>query len=147
RGGGRGGRSGGGGGGGGGFSSAAASAVGMVAGFGEVLADEGLDAALESLDLAALQGRPAIEVVAWIADHIAETADGLDAELFRGSLTECIFEAADLAGDSSYSDLESSLQQYLQAAGALELAKTFLTRATFSKVWMLIENHTNCRAE
>ena len=118
-----------------------------MAGFGGLVGEAGLDAALDAIDLADLHGRPAIEVLARIADYIAETADGLDAELLRGALIECVFEAAELSGDSTYEDLEASLQEYLEREGPEGLAESFLLRVTFSKIWMLIEQHVNCRAE
>ena len=134
-------------GGGGGFRSSAARATSTLGGFGGVVGDAGLDAALEALGLAELQGRPAVEVVARISDRIAEAAEGLDAELLRGALIECMYDAAEITGDSSYTDLESSLQSFLEREGTVRLAEMFLTRVTFGKIWMLIENHANYRSE
>jgi hypothetical protein len=134
-------------GGGGGFRSSAARATSTLGGFGGLVGDAGLDAALEALGLAELQGRPAVEVVARISDRIAEAAEGLDAELLRGALIECVYEAAEISGDSSYTDLQSALQSFLEREGTARLAEMFLTRVTFGKIWMLIENHANYRSE
>ena len=111
--------------------------------FGAAVAAEGLDGALRGLGLAVLQGRPAAEVVARIAEHISEGVDGMQGEILATALREAIFEAATLQGDLNYENLDKSLQDFLSRDGAEGLVELFLTHYVFERVWSIIESHVD----
>ena len=116
-------------------------AIAGLGGFGAALRDVGLDAALESFGLGELKDRTAAEVIARIAEHLAEDLPGTQGELLITALREAIFEVAALEGDRSYQNLESSLQTFLARDGLEGLVETFLSRFVFNRVWFHIENH------
>ncbi len=122
-------------------------ALSRLSGFGSVVETRGLDEGLRSLGLEALQGRPAAEVIAAIADHLAGSVDGLAGEVLTSALRRSIFEAAELAGDPTYENLESALQGFLATDGVDGLAELFLADLAFDRVWSLIENHVEQRSE
>lgn len=127
----------------GGRSSRAAvgRAVSRLSGFGSVVQSHGLDEGLRSLGLDALSGRPAAEVIAAIADHLAGGAEGLAGEVLANALRESILEAAELAGDPTYENLEAALQEFLRSDGIEGLTELFLANLAFDRVWSLVENH------
>jgi hypothetical protein len=108
---------------------------------------EGLDRALEVLGVAQLQGRPAAEVVAEIAEHIAGQTEGPQRELLTDALRNALFEAAALQNDGSYENLKDALDQFLQRDGVEGLIELFLTEYVFDRVWMLVENHVDLKTE
>jgi hypothetical protein len=145
-----GGGSAGGGGGGGRVSTGRANvgrAVAGLGGFGATLATGGLNAAVAAIGLAELRGRPAAEVIARIAEHLAGVADGLQQELLNAALRDAIFEAAALEGDRTYENLEVSLQAFLARAGVEGLVECFLTRYVFDRIWSLVESHVDRRTD
>ncbi len=144
-GGGAGGGGGGGGRGGGVRNSSVGRAVSGLGGFGSALAAGGLGAALDALGLGELRGKPAAEVVARIAEHMAAMADGLQQELLNATLRDAILDAAALEGDRSYENLEASLQSFLARDGIEGLVECFLTRYVFDRVWTLVEQHVDLR--
>lgn len=117
-----------------------------LGGFGASVGARGLTEALRTLGLEELRGRPAPEVVARIAEHLANDAQGLQKELLTAALRDAIFEAAAIEGDLSYENLEASLQAYLDREGIEGLIRTFLTRYVFDRLWLVIENHVDRRA-
>lgn len=142
------GSSGGGGGGsaGGSRPSSVGRALSGLGGFGSALASGGLGAALDALGLGELRGKPAAEVVARIAEHMAAMADGLQLELLNATLRDAILDAAALEGDRTYENLEASLQSFLARDGIEGLVECFLTRYVFDRVWTLVENHIDLRS-
>lgn len=147
RGGGGGGGAGGGGGGGGGRrrSASVGGAVSALGGFGAALRGGDLGAALDALGLGELRDRPAAEVIARIAEHIAGIADGLQQELLSATLRDAILDAAALEGDRSYQNLDTALQGFLAREGIEGLVEGFLTRYVYDRVWTLVENHVYLR--
>lgn len=145
---------GGGGRGGGGGGSGATAARGIVSGaasalggFGADVHSRGFGAALEGLGLGELRGRPAAEVVARISEHLAAGTEGVAGELLVAALSEALFEAARLEGDTSYEALEASLERFLAREGVEGLVALFLERYVFDRVWVLIESHTELRSD
>lgn len=117
-----------------------------LGGFGASVGARGLTEALRTLGLEELHGRPAPEVVARIAEHLANDAVGLQKELLTAALRDAIFEAAAIEGDLSYENLDASLQAYLDREGIEGLIRAFLTRYVFDRVWVVIEHHVDRRA-
>lgn len=147
-GGGAGGAGGGGGGGGGGGRTRGASVgrvVSALGGFAAALRGGDLGAALDAIGLGELRDRPAAEVIARIAEHIAGVADGLQQELLSSTLRDAILDAAALEGDRSYQNLDTALQGFLAREGIEGLVECFLTRYVFDRVWTLVENHVDLR--
>lgn len=150
--GGRGSRGGGGGGGGGsagggGSGGRVGPVVGGLGGFGAAVRESGLDQALERLGLGDLAGKSPVEVVAAVAEHLAQTVEGPDGALLEDALREAILEASALqAGDDQYSDLEAGLAEFLGRNGAEGLVEIFLCRFVFDAVWSTIEGHVLSRA-
>ena len=122
-------------------------AVAGLGGFGQAVRSEGLDRALEILGVAQLRGRPAAEVIAEIAEHIAGQAEGTQRELLADALRNALFEAAALQNDGSYENLKESLDQFLQRDGIEGLIELLLTEYVFDRVWMLVENHVDLKTE
>jgi len=115
--------------------------------FGAAVSDRGLDGALARLGLDELRGRSAVEVVARIAAHLADGVGGIQGEALEAALREAILEAAAMAGDPTYEDLDSSLQEFLSRDGVEGLVESFLTHYVFDRVWSLLESHVDRRAE
>lgn len=145
-----GGGGGGGSGGGGGVAAAGRASVARatsgLAGFGVATRDGGIGAGLQRLGLEELRGRPAAEVVARIAEHLAGETTGLARDVLTMALQDAIFEAARLEGDSSYEALEQSLDSFLSRDGVEGLIALFLSRYVFDRVWVLIESHVDQRS-
>lgn len=120
-------------------------AVSALGGFAAALRGGDLGAALDALGLGELRDRPAAEVIARIAEHIAGIADGLQQELLGATLRDAILDAAALEGDRSYQNLDTALQSFLAREGIEGLVECFLTRYVFDRVWTLVENHVNLR--
>lgn len=144
---GRGGAGGGGKGGGGSGRARIGRGVSGLAGFGAAVSHAGLDAGLKSLGLDELRGKSAAEVVARIAERLAETSEGLEYELLSDAFRDTLLQAAALQGDASYSNLDSALQSFIETHGIEGLVSGFLTRYVFDRVWGLIENHVDRKAE
>ena len=118
-----------------------------LGGFGASVGARGLTEALRTLGLEELRGRPAPEVVARIAEHLSDDAQGLQKELLTTALRDAIFDAAAIEGDLSYENLDASLQAYLDREGIEGLIELFLGRYVYDRLWFVIENHTDLRAE
>lgn len=146
-----GGGGGGGAGGGGRSGSGGRATVGRAAsglgGFAAAVRDGGLDAGLRTLGLDELRGRPAAEVIARIAEHLAEDTAGLQGELLAVALRDTILEAAALEGDRGYQNLSDSLQAYLNREGIEGLVESFLTHYVFDRVWSCIESHVERKSD
>lgn len=124
-----------------------AKALSGLSGFGAAVQEHGLDGGLRSLGLDALRGRPASEVIAAIADHLSEGVQGLAGEVLRSALRNSILEAAALAGDPTYENLDTALQGFLASDGLEGLAELFLANLAFDQVWSLIENHVQMKSD
>jgi hypothetical protein len=117
-------------------------AISGLGGFASAVANRGLDEALGQLGLGELRGKPAAEVVARVAEHLASNADGPQEEVLSAALREAIFEAAAVE-DPQLTDLEAALQAFLNASGIEGLIELFLTRYIFNRVWSRIESHSD----
>lgn len=125
---------------------AISSAAAALGGFGASVREGGLGEALDRLGLGELRGRPAAEVIARIAEHLARETDGLANDVLSTALSEALLEAARLEGDRSYEALETSLDAFIARNGIEGLMALFLTRYVFERVWVLIESHVNLRS-
>jgi hypothetical protein len=141
-----GGSSGGTGGGGGGGTSVGRAASGL-AGFGAALRAEGLDGALRALGLDELRGRSAAEVIARIADHLAEGTDPTQYDLLSDALKAALMEAANLEGQGQYADLEAALQLFLDRNGVEGLIQGYLSQYVYDRVWLAVENHVEMKTQ
>jgi len=145
---GRGGDSGGGGASGGGSGgSSVARAVSGLAGFGVTLGKDGLTQALTSLGIEDLRGKPAGEVISRIADHLSKDVTGLEQDVLRRAIQQAIYNAAELADDPTYENLDESLQTFLSREGIEGLIELFLTQYVFDRIWLLIEDYVNKRTD
>lgn len=142
-----GGSSGGGGGMGGRGGRVVGKTVSGLAGFGTALASRGLDQALRSLGIEDLNGKSAGEVISRIAEHLSNDIDGLEQAIIRDAIQQAILNASELVGDTTYENLEESLQTFLSRQGIEGLIENFLTQYVFDKVWLLIEDHVNKRTD
>jgi hypothetical protein len=124
-----------------------ARAVSGLAGFGTALGAGGLTQALELLGIDDLRGKPAGEVISRIADHLSKDVNGLEQDVLRGAIQQAIYNAAELADDPTYENLEASLQTYLSREGVEGLIELFLTQYVFDRVWLLIEDYVNKRTD
>lgn len=122
-------------------------AVSGLAGFGTVLGTGGLAQALNSLGIEDLRGKPAGEVISRIADHLSETVNGLEQDVLRSAIQQAIYNAAELADDPTYENLEASLQTFISREGIEGLIELFLTEYVFDRVWLLIEDYVNKRTD
>jgi hypothetical protein len=129
------------GGGGGRGGASVGGTVSGLGGFGASVRDGGLDAAIERLGLDELRGKPAIEVVATIAEHLAEHADGPHHDLLETALRDAILECAAIEADGTYEDLDTSLQSFLSNQGVEGLVESFLSHFVFDRIWSWIEQH------
>lgn len=126
---------------------AVSQAVAGLGAFAERAQSEGFEAGLAQLGLDDLAGKPAPEVVARIAEHLARHSDGHDAELVKTALQEALLAAADLAEETGYSDLQEGLESFLEERGALGLVELFLENYVFDVVWSLIEDHVRTHTD
>lgn len=128
-------------------SRAVGGAVAGLAGFGASVRAEGLDAALNRLGLDALKGRPAAEVLAAIAEKLANETDGPQKEVINAALLEVLFDAADIEGAEGYDDLAASLQLFLDRDGIEGLVESFLTKCVYDGIWFVIEDHVGKKSD
>jgi hypothetical protein len=122
-------------------------AVRGLGGFGSQVSSTGLDAALGSLGLEDLRGRPAAEVVAQIAEHLSRSATGRQAEVLEAALRDTIFDIAAVESDGSYEDLEGALQAFVEREGVEGFVESFLSQYVFTAVWSYFENHAKNKAD
>jgi hypothetical protein len=115
--------------------------VGGLAAFGADIADRGLTDALARLGLNELEGRSAQEVIARVAEHLAEHAEGTDRDLLLGSIERTILEAAALIDENGFENLEAGLQKFLETEGPEGLVELFLVQFVLDCVWTLDEQH------
>jgi hypothetical protein len=115
--------------------------VSGLGGFGGLVQTEGLDAALRQFNLGELVGKPAVEVVARVAEELGKHVDGTDGEVLRNALQAAILEAAGLEDELDYQDLETGLQTFLNENGIAGLVERFLAHYVFDAVWAAIEEH------
>lgn len=113
--------------------------VSGLGGFGASVAEQGLGQTLDRLGLGELRGRPAVEVVARVAEHLSSHADGLDRTLLSGALRDTLLEVANLDDSVAYQDLAESLESFLEVNGVEGLVETFLANLIYDQVWFLIE--------
>lgn len=140
--------SGGGGGGGGGgvggprrsTTRAVGRAVAGLGGFSSDIASGGLEQALERLGLEDLRGKPAAEIIAQVADKLADI-DGLEGDLLRSALRNAILEAAQLAAETGYDDLDAGLQEFVNTEGLEGLIGLFLTRFAYEYIVAVDHEH------
>jgi hypothetical protein len=145
-----GGGSGGGGSGGGGGRGRRATLGGVMSrlgGFGGAFQQGGLDEALESLGLGDLKGKPASEVIARIAEHLAESDDPLQRDILCDALKDTLIEVAALEEGGEYTDLEAALQAFFDQNGVEGLVQSFLTNYVFDRVWNAVESHAEFKAQ
>ena len=142
---------GGGGGGGGGGSGGGGRAIGGVTsrlgGFGGAFQHGGLDEALGALGLGDLKGKPASEVIAKIAEHLAESDDSLQRDILCDALKDTLVEVAALEEGGAYNDLEAALQAFFDQNGVEGLVQSFLTNYVFDRVWNAVESHAEFKAQ
>lgn len=150
-GGGRGGGSRGGGGGGAGSRTGGRASIGRavsgLGGFGAAVRDGGLDAGLAALGLQDLVGKPAAEVIARIAEHLAADTEGIQKELLSDALRQAILDAAALQGETGYADLGAALEGFLATEGVEGLVVSFLSNYVYDRVWAIVENHVDHKAD
>ena len=125
----------------GGSPSGIGSVMGGIGSFGARLAEAGLQEGLATLGLRDLEGLSAVEIAAAIADRLAESLDGLNAELMRDALREAVLEAAELGDRDGLEDLENGLESFLGEEGVLALIALVLERFVFNAIWASIEDH------
>lgn len=144
-----GGGSGGGGGGGGGRGRSASigGVTSRLGGFGGAFQHGGLDEALGSLGLGDLKGKPAAEVIAKIAEHLAESDDPLQRDILCDALKDTLIEVAALEDGGEYNDLETALQAFFDQNGVEGLVQSFLTNYVFDRVWNAVQSHAEFKAE
>ena len=135
------------GGGGGGGGRAIGSVTSRLGGFGGAFQRGGLDEALGSLGLGDLKGKPASEVIAKIAENLAECDDPLQREILCDALKDALIEVAALEDGGAYNDLEAALQAFFDQNGVEGLVQSFLTNYVFDRVWNAVENHAECKAQ
>jgi len=114
-----------------------------LAGFGTAVHDGGLDAGIDAIGLGELRGRSAVEVIARIADHLAESAEGPQADVIAGALRDSVLECIALESGGTYEDLDANLQAFLESSGIEGLLEAFLSHFVFDRVWAWIESHSN----
>jgi hypothetical protein len=118
-----------------------------LGGFGGAFQSGGLDGALGALGLGDLKGRPASEVIARIAEHLAEGDDPLQRDILSDALKDTLIEVAALEEGGEYKDLEAALQAFFDKNGVEGLVQSFLTNYVFDRVWNAVENHAEFKAE
>ena len=122
------------------------SAIGGIGGFAAAVGESGLSQALAILGLRDLEGLSAVEVAAAIADHLAESLDGINADLMRDALREAVLEAAQLGEVDGLEDLENGLESFLREEGVLGLIALVLEKFVFNAIWACIEDHAQLKA-
>ena len=122
-------------------------AVAGLGGFGSAVQTRGLTEALRELDLGALEGRPAVEIIARVSERLAEGMDGVDGEILKIALNEAILEAAQLEEELGYTDLDQGLQAFLNDQGLGGLLELFLARLASDLVTAAIFEHVDQKSE
>ena len=122
------------------------SVVGRIGGFGAAVAETGLKETFATLGLGDLEGLSAVEVTAMIADHLAESLDGINADLMRDALREAVLEAAQLGEVDGLEDLESGLESFLGKEGVMGLIALVMEKFVFNAIWACIEDHAQLKA-
>lgn len=122
-------------------------AVAGLGGFASVVRERGLTEALRQLDLRTLEGRPAVEVIARVAERLAEGLDGVDGDILTTALNETILEAAQLEAELGYSDLEVGIQTFLDEQGLAGLIELFLARFVTDLVAAAVFSHVEEKTE
>jgi hypothetical protein len=112
-----------------------------------VVQERGLADALQSLDLSDLEGRPAVEVIARLAERLADGLDGVDGEILETALNETILEAAQLEEELGFTDLEAALQTFLNEQGLSGLVELFLARFVSNLVTAAILDHVDQKTD
>ena len=97
----------------GGSPTGIGSAIGGIGQFAAAVGAGGLNEGLALLGLRDLEGLSGVEIAAAIADHIAESLEGVNADLMREALREAVLEAAELAEIDGLEDLERGLESFL----------------------------------
>ncbi|MCG2812998.1 MAG: hypothetical protein L6428_16330 [Candidatus Aminicenantes bacterium] len=118
-----------------------------LAGFGTTLGARDLSQALNLIGIDDMRGKPAGEVISKIADHLSKGLHGLEQDLMRNAIIQAILNAAEIAGDPTYENLEASLQAFLSRDGVEGLIELFLTQYIFYRIWHIIEDHVNKRTD
>lgn len=131
----------------GGQSRRVGRAVAGLGAFGSAVGSRGLTEALRELDLASLEGRPAVEVIARVSERLADGIEGIDAEILKAALNETILEAAQLEQELGYEDLEVGLQSFLRDQGLGGLVELFLAKFVSDLVSAAIFEHIDQRSE
>ena len=121
-------------------------AASSLGGFATAVGSRGLDAGLDVLGLGELRGRPATEVVARIAEHLATGVEGLQGDLLRIALQDTLLEAAALEGETGYENLSDALQSFLDREGVEGLVESFLTHYIFDRIWAYVQAHVERRS-
>jgi hypothetical protein len=127
--------------------SALSNAVQGLGGFGAQVASGDLDAALASLGLEDLRGRPAAEVVARIAEHLSRDASGRQAEVLETALRDTIFDIAAVEDTGSYENLEGAIESFLDREGIEGFIEAFLSQYVFTAIWSYFENHVKSKTD
>lgn len=122
-------------------------AIAGLGGFASAVQERGLTEALRGLDLATLEGRPAVEVIARVSERLADGLDGVDGEILRTALNETILEAAQLEQELGYTDLEDALQNFLNDQGLSGLVELFLSRLVSDLVTAAVLDHVNQKTD
>jgi len=118
-----------------------------LGGFASAVQERGLTDALQRLDLGDLEGRPAVEVVARVAERLADELDGVDGEILKTALSEAILEAAQLEEELGFTDLEAALQTFLNEQGLSGLVELFLARFVSNLVTGAILDHLDHKTD
>ena len=122
-------------------------AIAGLGGFASAVQETGLTDALQNLDLGDLEGRPAVEVIARVAERLAEGLVGVDGEILKTALNETILQAAQLEEELGFTDLEAALQTFLNDQGLSGLVELFLTRFVSDLVTGAILDHIDQKTD
>ena len=120
--------------------------VGSIGGFAAAVDESGLRETFATLGLGDLEGLSAVEVTATIADHLAESLDGVNADLMREALREAILEAAQLGDVDGLEELESGLDSFLDEEGVIGFIALVMEKFVFTAIWALIEDHAQLKS-
>ncbi len=87
------------------------------------------------------------EVIAKIAEHLAESDDPLQRDILCDALKDTLIEVAALEDGGEYNDLETALQAFFDQNGVEGLVQSFLTNYVFDRVWNAVQSHAEFKAE
>jgi len=133
--------------GGGGRTKGITKAISKLGGFGAILATSNLEKAIQSLDLPDLKDKSATEIVSIVAERLSSNVSGIEAEALKKALQDTILEASQLTEEGTYTDLEKSLQKFLQQEGIRGLVELFLAEYVFDFTWVFIEKYVQEKAK